>query len=101
MDPEASLVRALTRILRASVDAFQTSAWRHSFSRGFPGQRDKPALQARESLTLVAWVRANSFQIEACPPGSRHLEPGAGRRKFPPGCRREWYVNALLRFGQV
>lgn len=51
----ASLLCAVTPVRRAPVDAVQSDAKRDSFSR---------SMQHRcEFLTLVAWVRANSFQM--------------------------------------
>lgn len=51
--PEASLFCAVTPVRRAPVDAVQSDAERDSFSQG--------NRSAGATLTLVAWVRANSF----------------------------------------
>lgn len=50
---EASLFCAVTPVRRAPVDAVQSDAKRDSFSQG-----DRSTCA---TLTLVAWVRANSF----------------------------------------
>lgn len=50
---KVSLFCAVTPVRRASVDAVQSGAKRDSFNQG-------PEVPVR-ILTLVAWVRANSF----------------------------------------
>jgi hypothetical protein len=52
---EASLLCAVTPIRCTPVDAVQNDAQRDSFSQGIR--------TTDTTLTLVAWVRANSFQM--------------------------------------
>lgn len=54
-DAEASLFCAVTPVRRAPVDAVQSNAKRDSFSQS--------VRSTGTTLTLVAWVRANSFQM--------------------------------------
>jgi hypothetical protein len=69
----AFLFCAVTPIRPAHYGAFQTDAKRNSFSLS--------SCFSHRSLTLVAWVRANCFQMKvALQPGRHYGQTGAGQK---------------------
>jgi hypothetical protein len=70
---QAFLFCAVTPVRPAHYGAFHTDAKRHSFSLN--------SCFSDRFLTLVAWVRANCFQMKvALRPGRHYGQTGAGQK---------------------